>query len=71
MLGDSLTRVVGMQADALLFAEARKQGFDSLEREDDKYLERFKLFQLEATEFYQVLIKKIRKCSGRPEEPLF
>ena len=35
MLGDSLTRVVGMQADALLFAEARKQGFDSLEREDD------------------------------------
>ena len=35
VLGDSLTRVAGMQADALLFAEARKQGFVSLEREDD------------------------------------
>ncbi|CBI34941.3 unnamed protein product, partial [Vitis vinifera] len=35
VLCDSLTGVAGMQADALLFAEARKQIFGSLNREDD------------------------------------
>ena len=35
VLGDSLTRVAGMQAELLLFAEARKQSFNSLNREDD------------------------------------
>ena len=35
VLGDSLTRVARKQADALLFAEARKQSLDSLKREDD------------------------------------
>ncbi|RVW83997.1 hypothetical protein CK203_047317 [Vitis vinifera] len=34
VLGDSLTRVARKQADALLFAEARKQSLDSLKRED-------------------------------------
>ncbi|XAR66479.1 hypothetical protein NMG60_11012737 [Bertholletia excelsa] len=33
--------------------------------------ERFKSFLSEATDFYQNLIKKIRKCYGLPEDPLF
>ena len=36
-----------------------------------KYSEGFKLFILEATGFYQDLIKKIRRCNGLPDEPLF
>ena len=46
------------------------QNVANTQNSNDKYLEGFKLFLLEAIEFYQDLIKKIR-CNGRPEEPLF
>ena len=47
------------------------QNVANTQNSNDKYLEGFKLFLLEATEFYQDLIKKIRRCNGLPEEPLF
>ena len=36
------------------------QNVANTQNSNDKYLERFKLFMLEATEFYQDLIKKIK-----------
>lgn len=47
------------------------QNFANMENSSDNYLEGFKLFLSEATEFYQDLIKKVRRCNGLPEEPLF
>lgn len=43
----------------------------NIQNSKDIYVEGFKFFLSEATEFYQDLIKKIRRCNGLPEEPLF
>lgn len=41
------------------------------EQQNSNHLKGFKLFLSEATEFYQNLITKIRKCYRLPEEPSF
>lgn len=43
----------------------------NVQNNNDKHIIRFKSFLSEATEFYQDLIIKIRRCYGLPEEPLF
>ena len=42
------------------FKTGMPQNVANTQNNNDKYLERFKLFLLEATEFYQDLIKKIK-----------
>ncbi|KAL6991085.1 hypothetical protein U1Q18_009205 [Sarracenia purpurea var. burkii] len=44
---------------------------DEFRKRIDSHMEPFKLFLSEATEFYQDLITKLRRCYGLPEYPLF